>query len=325
MNRVLMKSAAAVLSFLFATMSIVSCGGVPSSLMKNSNDDIYDKTTVIPLDLDPDRRPEHNTGKADNDTVCVKLHYLTDDGYMVPVKKYIEKQAGIARACLELLVDGVENRVELIKEGLVAPLPADSRFDIAIKDGEAIVDIKTDAAIDSEDKVRNIVTAIVDTLIEFKSVESVSITINGNRELKNLSVFLPEKSEQIPLNIEDSALMTAANMQEITLYFPNRSGSILVPITRYIAAKPSIYNAVNALASGTKLNGLVNVFPDGTLVLGAAQENGVLTVNLTDDFARINEIYGMYDLAMQAVLLTVMPYTKIDEIRFTVNGTPFEP
>ncbi|MBR4435231.1 MAG: GerMN domain-containing protein [Clostridia bacterium] len=328
MKRIILKSVAAMLSFMFLVTILVSCGGVPASLTENGNGENYDITTNFPLDLDPDSRLEHVGGavKADTaDTVCVKLHYLTDDGYMVPVRKNIEKQSGIARACLELLVDGGENRIELMKNGLVAPLPADSKFDIAIKNGEAIVDVKTETIIDSEDRARDIVTAIVDTLIEFKTVECVSITINGSRELTNLSVYLPEKSEQIPLNIEDSALMTAANTQEITLYFPNNSGSLLVPITRYIDAKPSIYAVVNALAAGTALNGLINVFPNGTLVLGAAQENGVLTVNLTKEFARITEIDGMYDLAMQAVLFSAAPYTMIDEIRFTVNGEPFEP
>ena len=44
-----------------------------------------------------------------------------------------------------------------------------------------------------------------------------------------------------------------------------------------------------------------------------------------EDFEAIADTPGLYDLAMQTVLLTAMPYGSIDEVRFTVNGRLFEP
>lgn len=318
-----------ILIILIALSMLVlsSCRSVPPSITETDGS-ANENTSAPPLDLDPDSRPRFTPGREalkEETGIAVKLHYLTDDGYMVPYKKYIEKQPGIARACLNLLIPGGEDQNELLRLGLNAPLPYGTEFTISIIDGEARVNLDMEAPVTSEKQARDIVAAVVNTLVGFATIDTVSISINGDKEIKNIGVYLPEKTEAIPMNIEDGAMMTAGNTHILTLYFPNRSSGIYVPVTRYVSEKPNIYRIVSALNQGTKFDGLMGIFPEGTLVLGAAEENGVLTVNLSKEFYEIEKRPGMYDVAMQSVLLSCMPYAKIDEIRFTVNGELFEP
>ncbi|MBO6061382.1 MAG: GerMN domain-containing protein, partial [Clostridia bacterium] len=66
-------------------------------------------------------------------------------------------------------------------------------------------------------------------------------------------------------------------------------------------------------------------FPKDTLLLGAALENGVLTINLSEDFASVAETEGLFSLAYRSAVRTLSPMFDFTKLRFQVNGRDFAP
>ena len=252
------------------------------------------------------------------------LYFASDEGYLLPVSLEIPWEDGIAMACLTRLRGDGETGARLERNGLCAPIPSGTGIKLAIAGGEAVVDLVGMSELPDSRSERNLFAAIVNTLIEFSSVDTVTVLLDGSGDRTAHGVEPPKSSGRIDINTEDSELPTSGSAKALTLFFPNRSASHFIPVTRYSSAD-GLYAAISALADGTKLAGLIGCFPENTIVLGAAVENGLLTVDLTSDFEKIAETPVMYDLAMHTVLLTAEQYASVDEIRFTVNGTPFEP
>lgn len=333
-----MAAAACFAGILLTT----ACGGVPFGLTEDAKTPL--PATAEPLsaspdasaspppnmDLTPDTAVNSGMGEekaAEVETVRLTLHYITDDGYVLPVSERIEKQDGIARACLTRLIASDDTANELKVQGLNAPIPAGTQLSLSIDGGEARVDLLGMGALESAEREQALYTAIVNTLTQFPSVQVVTITLDGAEgETENGSIP-PKKAGQYALNPEQSAIETGADGETsaITLYFPNETASLFIPITRYAGGRAGLTAAMTQLASGTALSGLRDCFPENTLILGAAIENGILSVNCSDDFLKINETPELYSLCMQSVLLTAREFGSVDEIRFFVNGAAFEP
>lgn len=321
-----------------AMLALSSCGGVPSGLTEDGRSAAPSAATQLGathapgLDLTPTsggnipNAPDPTETPVKTDTMRVTLYYITDEGYVLPVQQEIPKQDGIAAACLAKL--SAENGdTELKARGLNAPIPAGTGISLAIADGEARVDLSGAPKSASAQSERALFASLVNTLLQFRSVDRVSITLNGQSGRTESGNALPTACSSFALNVEDETVETSAAGEhaELTLYFPNEQGSAFIPITRYVNGEKSLYASLSGIASGTALAGLRSCFPENTLILGAAIENGVLNVNCSKDFLKINETPGLYSLAMHSVLMTASPFGSIDEIRFLVNGVPFEP
>lgn len=329
---------------LAGMLLITACGGVPSGLTENSRtpepategptgvfpDPLASASPAPNMDLTPDTAVNSGMGeeKAPQvETVSLTLHYITDEGYVLPVSERIEKQDGIARACLMRLIASDDTANELRSQGLNAPIPSGTQIALSIDGGEAQVNLSGMGALESGESEQAIYTAIVNTLTQFPSVQVVTITLDGaDGENENGSIP-PKKAGQYALNPENSAIETGADgeLSALTLYFPNESASLFVPITRYVGGKAGLVTAISQLAAGTALSGLRSCFPENTLILGAAIENGILSVNCSSDFKKVSDTSGLYSLCMQSVLLTARAFGSVDEIRFLVNGAAFAP
>lgn len=345
MGRAFLKRFAATVC-LVGMLLITACGGVPSGLTEYektplpapaaegstgvSPDPLASTSPAPKMDLTPDTAVNSGMGEekaTEVETVRLTLHYVTDEGYVLPVSERIEKQDGIARACLMKLVASDENANELKARGLNAPIPAGTHIALSIDGGEALVNLLGMNAPESVEREQALYTAIVNTLTQFPSVRVVTITLEGTEGDTEKGTMPPKRAGQYALNPEQSMIETGASgeLSALTLYFPNEAASFFVPITRYVGSKAGIANAISQLASGTSLSGLRPCFPENTLILGAAIENGILSVNCSDDFLKINETHGLYSLCMQSVLLTAREFGSVDEIRFYVNGAPYVP
>ena len=162
------------------------------------------------------------------------------------------------------------------------------------------------------------------TLTEFDSIETVSIFLNGCNDITANGSLPPQKHGKYALNVENAEIATSGSAKPLTLYFPNESGSLMIPITRYAEGSTDLYSCIQQLAAGKDLRGLRSCFPENTLVLGAVIENGILTVNLSSDFETVANDAGLLNLATQSVLLTALPYGSINEVHFAVNGIPLK-
>ena len=134
---------------------------------------------------------------------------------------------------------------------------------------------------------------------------------------------LPSNHAAYRVNVEQNSVATSGSANAITLYFPNSSGSLNIPVTRYVQGSTDLYSCISELVSGTDLPNLVSCFPTDTIVLGATLENGVLRINLTEDFVAISETPGLYELAVNSAMLTAQGFGSVDEVIFYVNGIEY--
>ena len=133
-----------------------SCSPVPTAV----------PTPVCSAPATDDAAPD---GKKVNKT----LYYLTDEGYLLPVVASVPQQAGIAKACLAKMTASDENRTALSKNGLKAVIPQGTEIQISIQNGEARVNLVNLPVMPDYDSEQQLFAAVVNTLTEFDSVETV--------------------------------------------------------------------------------------------------------------------------------------------------------
>ncbi len=255
------------------------------------------------------------------------LYYLSDEGFIVPVTKLIPHEEGIARACLGYITSSEENDAAASAMGLSTVIPAGVQLELSIgENGCALLNLIGLPDLGSAEREQAFVTAVVNTLLEFPTIASVTINLDGKySESLPHGTHLPKDESSCPLNVEDSELATSGSAFAMRLYFPNRSGAYVIPITRYTSSAPTLYSCVSALIGGSGSTSLLDCFPAGTLLLGAAIENGILTINLSDDFTAVEDVSGLFTLCYETLCLTAAELYDFDDLVIQVNGTVYSP
>lgn len=254
-------------------------------------------------------------------TIC----YLSDEGFIVPVTKLIPWEEGIAAACLSYMVSTPENLSAARELGLSTVIPDGASLSLSIRDGNALVDISGMRALPDKETEFAMIQAIVNTMTGFPTVNTVTITRDGKGGALENGSQLPVRQEAYPLNPIESEVSASAGGSPVTLYFPNLSGALTVPVTARLGSKPNLYSTVSQLIRGSGSIKLLNCFPEGTLLLGATIENGIVTVNLSDDFKAAEETEGLFTLAYDTVWLTLNELYDVTGLRFQVNGRDYRP
>lgn len=296
-----------------AVFAFCGCGGEGGNAIASPSPDCTD----VPYDEAPS--PSSAYRKA-------TVYYLSDDGYIVPTVKQIPWEAGIAKACLSCLISTEANRAEAAKLGLKTVIPSGVELELNIEDGIATLNLKNLPDLGSAAAERAMLTAIVNTLTEFETISTVTVTVNGQLiEALPHGVKLPNKQSRYVLNVENEDVATSGEAKAMQLYFPNLAGSVDVPVTRYTNAEVDLYSNIKGLIAGTALKGLRSCFPENTLLLAATIENGAVLVNLSDDFKAISQTEGLYSLAERTVLSVAKLYGDVSEVKFLVNGEQYTP
>ena len=65
------------------------------------------------------------------------VYYEDGDGYLVPVQRDVERQDGIAKATLNLMVQSARNDMDAARLGLIPVVPEGTTFDLDIANGHA--------------------------------------------------------------------------------------------------------------------------------------------------------------------------------------------
>lgn len=253
------------------------------------------------------------------------LYYTSDDGLLVPFMRQIPWEEGIGKAALGYLVDTAENRAVLQKYGLRAPLPEGTSIQLRISDDkQAMVDLSSCTPPDDAGQEYMRVAAIVNTLAEFPTIDTVSVSVNGTSITPLGSQTDGAKAmSAFALNVEDAAAPTSTGtLHAMTLYFPNASASLNVPVTRYQSAQPTFFAAVQGLIDGPALRALRACFPTGTTLLDAKIEDGAAMVNLSSEFAQVAETEGMLEAARDTLYLTACTFTDVQTLDILVEGVP---
>lgn len=284
---------------------------------------------VLPAAVTPSPTEEQKrTSDAGEETMTTVVYYQDNYGYLVPVAKKIPLEDGVAKATLGRMVKSLANDMEAARLGLKTVLPEGTRIDLDIpSDKIARIDL-SDAVtkLDSAQSESVMVSAIVQTLTEFESVDAVRITVEGQalEKLPNGTAISGDMTRR-GVNIESTSLEENAG-ETVRLYFPSEDGALLVPVTRMVYGAGDINTAVLELAKGPRASGqLENALPSGVGLIGVKVQDGVAIVNFTKDFIEIVEQSDGGRLALRALMLTCSQFEGVGGVKVLVEGEDYDP
>lgn len=255
------------------------------------------------------------------------VYYEDGDGYLVPVQRDVERQDGIAKATLNLMVQSARNDMDAARLGLIPVVPEGTTFDLDIANGHARVDMSR-AVLSAADKQQeeNLRTAIVWALTEFDTVKDVSFLVDGQqRDTLTHGTNISGSYTRVGLNQEEATQEVFGGASEVQLYFPAQDGRLLVPVSRTVYSSDDVATAVFEFLRGPKANsGLETPLPEDTQLLGVSVKDGVVTINFSKGFTRIAEQSDGGVQAMRALMLTCTRYPGIKRVKILVEGEPYE-
>ena len=145
----------------------------------------------------------------------------------------------------------------------------------------------------------------------------VLIIVNSKND-KNLN--MNELTEYIPQEEISDEQMKETN---VILYFLNFETKELKSEGRLINANELVQNPykkiVELLIEGPNMSGLTNVFPDNTRVLDAKIENGLVTLNFSEELTNYKDDVQKYNI-INSVLNSLTGLNEVDAIKILVNN-----
>ena len=251
------------------------------------------------------------------------LYYASDDGYMVPVMKRIPWEEGIGKAALSCLVNSEQNVAAAAAMGLRGVISEGTQLTLRINEGLAIVDLQELGGFETALGEQQMVTGIVNTLCEFPTVDAVKILIDGEAGVKlEHGTAMPDAASSYALNVQDAEVsVSTGSAYAMTVYFPNQSASLNIPVTEQLAYRPEFEDAVQRMIDGKE--GLLG-FPAGTSLLGASVEDGTAMVDLGVEFLAVEDTEGLALALYDALFLTACEFDDVSALKLRVNGKAYE-
>ena len=304
-----------LVAFVIVLLAIIAIC-VPLGDKGNKDDDVMPRITPSPY-----LTPVQENGGGMN-TVA---YYQDDNGYLVPVMRSIAPAEGIARATLSLMVKSVYNDMEAARMGLRCVIPENTTFDLDISGGVARLNMSKEA-LNSPDAVSeyNMVSAIVQTLTDFPTVEKVRFLIDGKeRDRLTFGTSVKGEFEKGYMNLESADSPDGSSV--VTLYFTGDSPSMIVPVSRVVYGIGDIETAVLELVKGpSSLSPLNSVIPSGCGLRSVKVENGTACVDFTREFISIAEETDGGRMALRALVLTCLQFEGVKSVKVLVEGEEYD-
>ena len=261
--------------------------------------------------------------------VSTVVYYQDNYGYLVPVMCNVALQDGIAKATLNMMVQSPQNDMNAARLGLRTVLPENTTFDLDIAGGLARIDLSKevlslpDAAAES-----NMVTAIVQTLTEFDSVDKVEFLIGGQKiETLTHGTDVSQTFERGDINLESAVSASMdQRLASVQLYFPCESSAVVVPVTRMVYPRADLNTAILELAKGPSTDSpLEQTLPAGCGLIDVKVENGTACLNFTREFADLVNNTDGGRLALKALVLTCTQFEGVNRVEILVEGEKYDP
>ncbi len=297
----MLKKAAVVLLVLVMLIPLVACG--------KEDEEPYEEI------------PAMNVSDADMRQTVL---YLEDDfGYVVPVMKEIEWVEGIGAAAVSQLIADPNQDAGMAYLGLNPVLAEGAELSLSITDGVATIQF-SEGALAAADAVAemNKVVAVVNTLTEFPTIDSVVIEQAGSDDALPCGTDISSAFGRFDLNVSSTLdADDVANASKLVLYYENATETAIVPITKYVGGTADAFAAMNELLKGPDDGGLKSLFPEGTELLGVdVDDAGIATVNFSEEFSDISEDADKEDRLSRCIIHTLMQFDNIDVVRILVDG-----
>lgn len=328
-----------LLSAVLLALTFVLLGAWKLLLKPASYDQTPETVTMPALDVEATAMPTPAASSAtvqgdavlpSDRTVDTVVYYQDNYGYLVPVMRSVPEEEGIAKATLSLMVQSAYNDMEAARLGLRTVMPEGTQMELDItQSGEARIDLSKEVLGLADAEAESImVNAIVQTLTEFPTVDSVSFLVDGQeRETLTHGTPISGKFTRGALNLESApASLTPDVASTVSLYFPGESSSLIVPVTRMVYGPADISTAVLELTKGpSTASPLDGALPSGCGLIGVTVSDGEAVINFTREFINIAENSDGGRAALKALVLTCTQFDDVDSVRILVEGEPYDP
>ncbi|MDP4093916.1 MAG: GerMN domain-containing protein [Bacillota bacterium] len=324
--------------FILLALYLTVLTGCSASTDKSVNGNDYKNTAAAStktvenssaMPLETKVSEETNKLPPKDKLIPVTLYCQDSGGYLIPVTVKIAKCTGIAKAVLNTLVDSPAN-YELLKSfGLSPVLPEDTVIQgINIKNGTAVVDFnKKFLETKSAAQEKNIISSIVYTLTEFKTIQNVKLLVNGY-----LCGKLKSGTDASGLLGRDNILVNAGSLKpengktkyDAYLYRNiSENRYCLVPISREIKS-----NSMNDIVAGIfdfitkKLDetGLFTMLPVETKLLASSLKDNVLTINLSKDIKKYGGGTAREQGILDQILFSMKQIKGVTKVKILIDG-----
>jgi len=262
----------------------------------------------------------------------VTLYYLHQDkGFVVPLTRKIPRVEGIARKCLEELVDRPELREELDVYGISPSLPAGTEINgLHIEDGVAKIDFNSSFLNYDKEKERLILNSMLCTLKQFSSVDSLKILVEGS-ELEKFPGGTPARvalGQEYRVNMEVSEKLNEEGEEdytEVTVFFLYRApdgSNFYIPVTRVLEKQENELKAsMQELLKGPrKRPGLFSNIPSDTSLLNLkVDEEGLAMVKFTNELMNFRGGKKGEELLVNQVVLTLAAHPLVEGVKLRLE------
>ena len=160
-------------------------------------------------------------------------------------------------------------------------------------------------------KKKIIIGALIILIIGLLIISNLST--ESGKNVENLNENIEEIQPEEEINSEEE------NLAEINLYFVDSQSGILVKSTQKIESKKLLdnpyKNVLELLFKGPDDEKLVNSIPNDTKINKVELKNGILTIDLSEQFLNAN---GMNSI--NSIVNTMTEFNEIEGVKFLING-----
>ena len=127
------------------------------------------------------------------------------------------------------------------------------------------------------------------------------------------------------LNVESvSADTDLTGSGTVQVFFESEASGCMVPVTRTVFSNEDIDTAVLELLKGPREDsGLAGCIPKGVGLISVKQQDGVVTINMTEEFKQVVEQADGGAAAVKALVLTCSQFPDVTEVKLQVEGEDF--
>lgn len=308
---------------LFVCISLIimitGCGKLEAmkEMVTGSEEEVVDmtesETETLEITLEEDGR----------DTI---VYYKSRENLLVPIKRKISWEEGIAKKTLNYMVNSTENEVDVSAIGLEPLLPEGSEvLGMSIDEDSGLCKVNfSEEILNAEDKIAEVslINGVVYTLTEFPTISEVQFIIDGEvRETMTYGTDINNPIRRRDINLVDNS---EGDSKVIVYYKGTTNGEYeyYVPVTETVAApSPDMNTALEQLFDGPpEASGLYTDIPTGVELQGVELNDGIATINLSENSKDKIASQATFDSMAKNIALTLEQFSDIEKVEILING-----
>ena len=253
------------------------------------------------------------------------LYYQNETGYLIPVKRQIPWEEGIAKAALRNMIDSAVVREDLSLIGLEPIIPAGTQIKGMSISEQGLCKVNFTSEFlnyDNQTAEENLVIAVVYTLTEFPTIDEVVLMVD-DKELTKLK-FGTDATGPLTRGDINATAQAKATDSDVVVYYKSTSNGIYeyyVPVTVPVNADESeIYSALEKLFIGPESAGLYTDIPEGVYLGGLEIIENVAYVDVLPQSLDILSDQSTFDKMSKNIALTIGQFNDISNVEILIDG-----